>query len=79
MHVPAPPAFPVSRAKLPQLFPRFQAASSREIAHMQAGQCGNQTGTEFWKVVCNEHGIGGAGEYSRDNDAQLRNINVFYA
>jgi hypothetical protein len=27
--------------------PRLQAASSREIVHMQAGQCGSQMGTEF--------------------------------
>ena len=26
---------------------RLQAASSREILHMRAGQCGNQMGTEF--------------------------------
>jgi tubulin beta len=26
---------------------------------MQAGQCGNQMGTKFWEVVCDEHGIGG--------------------
>jgi tubulin beta len=39
--------------------------SSREIAHMQAGQC-------------DEHGIGGGGEYYGDNDAQLDRINVFY-
>jgi hypothetical protein len=27
---------------------RLKAASSREIAHMQAGQCGNQMGAKFW-------------------------------
>jgi hypothetical protein len=57
-----PPAFPVSRANLPHgvsydspllpafflpRAPRLQAVSSREIAHVQAGQCGNQIGTEF--------------------------------
>jgi tubulin beta len=30
---------------------------------MQAGQCGNQMGTEFWEVVRDEYGIGGDGEY----------------
>jgi tubulin beta len=35
-------------------------------------------GTKFWKVVCDEHGIGGDGEYCGDNDAQLYRINVFY-
>jgi tubulin beta len=29
-------------------------------------------------VLCDEHGIGGDGEYCGDNDAQLDRINVFY-
>jgi tubulin beta len=45
---------------------------------MQAGQCGNQMGTKFQKVLCDEHGIGGDGVYCGDNDAQLDRINVFY-
>ena len=68
-----PPAFPVSRAKLPHgvsyvapilpalslpRAPRLQAASSRKIMHM--------------------HGIGGDGEYCGDNDEQLDRINVLY-
>jgi hypothetical protein len=28
-------------------------------------------------VVCDEHGIGGSGEYSGDSDAHLGRINVF--
>jgi hypothetical protein len=35
-------------------------------------------GTKFWKVVCNENGIGGSGEYCGDSDAHLGRINVFY-
>ena len=35
-------------------------------------------GTKFWKVVCDEHGIGGDVKYCGDNDAQLGCINVFY-
>jgi tubulin beta len=35
-------------------------------------------GTKFWEVVCDEHGIGGSGEYCGDNDAHLDRINVFY-
>jgi hypothetical protein len=34
-------------------------------------------GTEFQEVLCDEHGIGGNGEYYGDNDAQLDRINVF--
>jgi tubulin beta len=29
-------------------------------------------------VQCDEHSIGGDGEYCGDNDAQLGRINVFY-
>ncbi|OAJ41193.1 tubulin gamma chain [Batrachochytrium dendrobatidis JEL423] len=29
----------------------------REIITLQAGQCGNQIGQEFWSTLCNEHGI----------------------
>jgi tubulin beta len=29
-------------------------------------------------VVCDEHGIGGDGEYCGDNDAQLGRISMFY-
>ncbi|KAF0972608.1 hypothetical protein FDP41_008857 [Naegleria fowleri] len=33
----------------------------REIITLQAGQCGNQIGAEFWKRLCAEHGIGPEG------------------
>jgi tubulin beta len=29
-------------------------------------------------MLCDEHGIGGDGEYCGDNDAQLDRINLFY-
>ncbi|KND04112.1 tubulin gamma chain [Spizellomyces punctatus DAOM BR117] len=29
----------------------------REIITLQAGQCGNQIGQEFWSLLCQEHGI----------------------
>jgi hypothetical protein len=35
-------------------------------------------GTYLWEVMCDEHGIGGGGEYYGDNDAHLGSINVFY-
>jgi tubulin beta len=40
--------------------------------------CGNQMGTRFWEVVCDEHGIGGSGEYCGDNDLHLGRISVFH-
>ena len=35
-------------------------------------------GTAISKVLCDENGIRGNGDYSGDNDAQLDLINVFY-
>jgi hypothetical protein len=35
-------------------------------------------GTQFWELFCDEHAIGGDGEYCSDNDAPLGRINVFY-
>jgi tubulin beta len=49
-----------------------------EIFLLQAGQCGNQMGTRFLKVLCDENGIGVDGEYCGDSDAQLDRINLFY-
>jgi tubulin beta len=34
-------------------------------------------GNEFQEVLCDEHGIGGGGEYG-DNNAQLGRIDVLY-
>lgn len=33
----------------------------REIITVQTGQCGNQIGLEFWKQLCEEHGIDAEG------------------
>jgi hypothetical protein len=68
---------------VPALFSRVlpasrQAISSREVAHMQAGQCGNQMSTKFWEVACDEHGIGDSGENCGDNDAHFDRISVLY-
>jgi hypothetical protein len=35
----------------------------REIVHIQVGQCGNQIGTKFWRVISEEHGIDLNGNY----------------
>jgi tubulin beta len=34
-------------------------------------------GTKFWKVVCDEHGIGGSGGYCGDIDAHLDRIRIY--
>ena len=32
-----------------------------EIVTLQVGQCGNQVALEFWKQLCQEHGISNDG------------------
>jgi len=46
--------------------------------HLQAGQCGNQVGSKFWEVICDEHGVDMKGNYTGDDDLQLERINVYY-
>jgi len=50
----------------------------REIVHIQAGQCGNQIGSQFWEVISEEHGIDVTGHYVGNNIQQLERINVYY-
>ncbi|PQQ19354.1 Tubulin beta-5 chain [Prunus yedoensis var. nudiflora] len=50
----------------------------REILHVQGGQCGNQIGSKFWEVVCDEHGIDPTGRYVGTKDVQLERVNVYY-
>ncbi|KAH1064989.1 hypothetical protein J1N35_029976 [Gossypium stocksii] len=52
----------------------------REILHVQGGQCGNQIGSKFWEVICDEHGVDPMGRYRGDgsSDLQLERINVYY-
>ncbi|RRT58371.1 hypothetical protein BHE74_00009369 [Ensete ventricosum] len=50
----------------------------REILHVQGGQCGNQIGSKFWEVVCDEHGIDPTGQYTGTSDLQLERVNVYY-
>ncbi|GAY58980.1 hypothetical protein CUMW_191040 [Citrus unshiu] len=38
----------------------------REILHIQGGQCGNQIGSNFWEVVCDEQNL------------QLERVTVYY-
>ena len=49
----------------------------REIVHIQAGQCGNQMGAKFWKVITDEYGIDPAGTYHGDRNLQLDRISVY--
>lgn len=50
----------------------------REIVHIQTGQCGNQIGTKFWEVVCEEHGIDQTGAFKGESPLQLERIDVYF-
>jgi tubulin beta len=38
----------------------------REIVHIQAGQCGNQVGVNFWETIAAEHGLDRKGVFQAD-------------
>ncbi|CAI9113670.1 OLC1v1014313C1 [Oldenlandia corymbosa var. corymbosa] len=50
----------------------------REILHIQGGQCGNQIGSKFWEMVCDEHGIDPTGRYNGTDALQLERVNVYF-
>ncbi|AFN83482.1 gamma-tubulin [Encephalitozoon romaleae SJ-2008] len=50
----------------------------REVITLQIGQCGNQMGGEFWKVLCKEHGISNCGTLQDDRDLGDRKDVFFY-
>ena len=56
----------------------FYREKMREILHVQGGQCGNQIGSKFWEVVCDEHGIDPTGRYTGNSELQLERVNVYY-
>ncbi|KAL9649564.1 hypothetical protein ABK040_003242 [Willaertia magna] len=51
---------------------------TREIVHIQAGQCGNQIGAKFWEVISDEHSIDPTGTFNGQSDLLLERINVYY-
>ena len=51
---------------------------SRSIVSLQAGQCGNQIGAEFWKTIATEHGIDPSGNYTGTSDIQLERVGVYF-
>jgi len=50
----------------------------REIVQIQAGQCGNQIGSKFWEVVCDEHNIDASGKFFGEDKSLLDQINVYF-
>ncbi|KAK5644342.1 hypothetical protein RI129_005642 [Pyrocoelia pectoralis] len=50
----------------------------REIVHIQIGQAGNNIGSKFWEVICDEHGVDPRGHFHGNSDLQLERINVYF-
>ncbi|WFD43180.1 calcium channel protein [Malassezia psittaci] len=53
----------------------------REIITLQAGQCGNQIGSQFWEYLCREHGISKDGtleDFATEGQAGDRKDVFFY-
>lgn len=56
----------------------------REIVHIQAGQCGNQIGANFWETISGEHGLDFNGQYvenifpSEEKQVRLERVRVYY-
>jgi len=50
----------------------------REIVTVQVGQCGNQIGFEFWKQLCQEHGIGADGMLQEFSQEGIDRKDVFF-
>lgn len=53
----------------------------RELITVQAGQCGNQVGSQFWEHLCKDHGISRDGtleEYATEGLANDRKDVFFY-
>ncbi|KAA8541129.1 hypothetical protein F0562_025125 [Nyssa sinensis] len=51
-----------------------------EILHVQGGQHGNQIGSKFWEVICDEHRVDPTGRYKGNglSDLQLERIYVYF-
>lgn len=53
----------------------------RELITLQAGQCGNQIGSQFWEHLCREHGISRDGtleEFATEGQGGDRKDVFFY-
>jgi tubulin gamma len=70
----SPLAPPQPRRITPRTMPR-------ELITLQAGQCGNQIGSQFWEHLCKDHGISQDGtleEYASEGSAGDRKDVFFY-
>uniref|UniRef100_A0A915EL61 Tubulin gamma chain n=1 Tax=Ditylenchus dipsaci TaxID=166011 RepID=A0A915EL61_9BILA len=48
------------------------------VVSLHVGQCGNQIGTEFWKTLCQEHGIGLDGVLLQPNKPGEDKKDIFF-
>eukprot|EP01129_Flabellula_baltica_P004538 TRINITY_DN1585_c0_g1_i1.p1 TRINITY_DN1585_c0_g1~~TRINITY_DN1585_c0_g1_i1.p1 ORF type:complete len:481 (-),score=139.57 TRINITY_DN1585_c0_g1_i1:311-1753(-) len=56
----------------------------REIVHIQAGQCGNQVGVNFWETISAEHGLNANGVFDpesvpvEEHDIRQERLGVYF-
>ncbi|CDW51932.1 Beta-tubulin isotype 2 [Trichuris trichiura] len=50
----------------------------REIICLQIGQCGNQVGSRFWELLCNEHSIQHDGSLMAATELQKEMLTVYF-
>jgi len=50
----------------------------RELITLQAGQCGNQVGSEFWSQLCAQHGISPNGTVNEIHPNPIDRKDVFF-
>eukprot|EP01084_Bolivina_argentea_P006851 12942_1 len=69
----------------------WRSSITREIIHIQVGQCGNQIGNVFWNTICKEHQLNQKGifhlqqkrkhwwiNYNKYDDCFLDKIHVYF-
>ena len=51
---------------------------TKEIIHVQIGQCGNNIGSVFWETIAKEHGLTEQGKLQKDYEMENNNVDVFF-
>ncbi len=56
----------------------FKEEMPSSVITIQVGQCGNEIGAEFWKRLCEEHGIGPDGILTHPNRSGVDRKDMFF-
>lgn len=50
----------------------------KELIHIHIGQCGTQTGLNYWEGIAQEHGLDQTGTYNGDSDLRMKGMGVCF-